>query len=238
MSEETVRRGGPIEGTARVMRELLRTPGFKKTVRMLISELDPENAGLLVRTLMWEDPEFFLGLMGAAPSITNALVEGLLEMAGQLSSFPPSLLAGFLAGIVERLDGESLGEMTGATLALIIRLSELGDESLTDALVSTGRGVSRGMARSLSGDGDARGAAEVLLEKVLPLVASGVSRLGEEAKREGSDTARLVRGLAEGMKDIAGENPDFMERVIAPLAGAWRSSLEGFTDGDGGEVAR
>ncbi len=72
MSEEPIQPSGPIEGASRVLRELLRTPGFKKAVRTLITELDPENTALLVRTLMWEDPEFFLGLMGAAPSITGA----------------------------------------------------------------------------------------------------------------------------------------------------------------------
>jgi len=238
MTEGPVQPGGPIEGASRVLRELLRTPGFKKAVRMLITELDPENTALLVRTLMWEDPEFFLGLMGAAPSIANTMVEGSMELTRQLSSFPPPLLAGFLAGIVERLDGESLGEMIGTTLALLVRLSELGDESLAEASAGLSRGMSRGLARSLSGDEQAQSAADALLEKLLPLAASHVSCIGKEAKREGSDTARLVQGIAEGMKDIARDNPEFVEGVVAPLVEAWRASIAVPGDGDDpGEVA-
>jgi hypothetical protein len=75
MEATPVLRRGPIEGTSRVLRELIRTPRFKKTVGILIRELDPENAGLLVRTLMWEDPEFFLSLLGAAPDVINAGVK-------------------------------------------------------------------------------------------------------------------------------------------------------------------
>lgn len=236
MSEEPVLRSGPIEGTSRVLRELLRTPNFKKAVRMLISELDPENTALLVRTLMWEDPEFFLGLMGAAPSIMNAGVEGSLEMVRQLSTFPPPLLAGFLAGTVEQLDGELLGEAIGTTMALLIQVSDLGDESLAEASAGLYRGINRGLARSLTGD-EEQGASEAVLEKLLPLFASRVARLGEEAKREGSDTARMVKGLAQGIKDIARDNPDFMEGVVAPLVEAWRASLAGSSDGDDrGEV--
>ncbi|MBU4175904.1 MAG: hypothetical protein KKB90_11385 [Actinobacteria bacterium] len=238
MIDGPIQPGGPIEGAGRVLRELLRTPGFKKAVRTLITELDPENTALLVRTLMWEDPEFFLGLMGGAPSVANTMVEGSLELTRQLSTFPPPLLAGFLAGIVERLDGESLGEMIGTTLATYIRLSELGDESLAEASADLHRGISRGLARSLSGDEQVESTADVLLERLLPLAASRVSRMGEEAKREGSDTARLVKGLAQGMKDIARDNPEFMEGVVAPLAEAWRASLAGSDGGnDPGEVA-
>ena len=239
MIDAPIQPGGPIEGASRVLRELLRTPGFKKAVRMLVTELDPENTALLVRTLMWEDPEFFLGLMGAAPSIANTMVEGSLELTRQLSMFPPPLLAGFLAGIIEQLDGESLGEMIGTTLATFIRLSELGEESLAEASAGLRRGISRGLARSLSGDEQAGSAADALLEKLLPLAASQVSRLGEEAKREGSDTARLVKGLAQGMKDIARDNPEFMEGVVAPMAEAWRASLAGPGGGDDpGKVAQ
>lgn len=224
MSEEPVQPGGPIEGSSRVLRELLRTPKFKKAVRMLITELDPENTALLVRTLMWEDPEFFLGLMGATPSILNVTIEGALELTRQLSTFPPPLLAGFLTGMVEQLAGEALGETIGTTCAILAQLSESGDESLAEASAKLRRDVSRGLARSLTGDED-RDAADAVLDNLLPILASRASRLGEEAKREGSDTARLVKGLAEGMKEIARDNPDFVEGVVAPLAEAWRASL-------------
>ena len=153
MSELPSPRNGPIEGTSRVLRELLRTPDFKKTIKILINELDSENAGLLVRTFFWEDPEFFISLLGAAPSLVNAVVEGTREFSAQMLSFPPRLLAGFMRGIIEDIDAESIGQTAGNMLVLHSRLNSLEDGELSGAAARFLEGVGKGFKRSL-GEGN------------------------------------------------------------------------------------
>lgn len=224
MNEQVQQQKGPIDGAGRVLRELLRTPNFKKSVRLLITDLDPENAAVLVRILMWEDPEFFLGLLGATPSVLNAAVEGTREVALQLSAFPVPLLAGFLAGITEDLDAEAAGEALGLVVSLLSRVNAANDQSLGEAAAGAAEGFRRGFVRGISGE-EPVGAADRVLEAVLPLVEARIARMGEEAGRPDSDTARFVRGLAEGIEGMAERNPDFVEGVVKPLSEAWRSSM-------------
>jgi hypothetical protein len=162
MSELPSPRNGPIEGTSRVLRELLRTPNFKKTVKILLNELDPENAGLLVRTVFWEDPEFFISLLGATPSLVNSMIEGTREFSTQMFSFPPRLLAGFMRGIIDDIDAESIGETAGNVLVLLSRISSLEDEELRASAARLREGVGRGFKRSLDEGTETAGLVENL----------------------------------------------------------------------------
>jgi hypothetical protein len=72
------------------------------------------------------------------------------------------------------------------------------------------------------------------------MLGSAVERLGFEAMREGSEARQLVRGIAENMRQIAGQNPEFMQEVVVPLIDAGREALAAaeadgiVTDEDGG----
>lgn len=220
------RTGGPIEGTSRVLRELLRTPRFKASVGVLLRELDPENAGLLVRTLMWEDTGFTLSLLGAAPSLANALFFAADEFIGQASNFSPGMLAGFASGMIGQLDGRTLGHAIGRGLVLSARMAAVDDNGVAEAARGFWDGVGEGIASSLPEGAEAgEGAAGLLLDTVVPVVGAAVSRLGAEAVKEGSEARRLVAGLAAGMKAIASENPEFMRQVVVPLVEAGRQAL-------------
>ncbi|MCJ7559535.1 hypothetical protein MUO79_02820 [Candidatus Bathyarchaeota archaeon] len=201
MSELPSPRNGPIEGTSRVLRELLRTPNFKKTVKILLNELDPENAGLLVRTAFWEDPEFFISLLGATPSLVNSMIEGTREFSTQMFSFPPRLLAGFMRGIIDDIDAESIGETAGNLLVLLSRTAGPQGDELGDARTRFWEGLGKGFKRSL-GDGAetasfveslagsirafARENPELMKNVVTPLVQAGRDALAvvEESKDE------------------------------------------------------
>ncbi len=227
MEEASMPRRGPIEGTSRILRELLRTPRFKKTVSILLSEIDPENAGLLVETLVWEDPEFFLSLMGAAPDVVNALINVVLELSRQFSSFPTGLLASYLSMIIDRLDAKSLGKVIRETLGLLGEVRDSGGQELVDSLASLLRRFAIGASGAPPGAGSTAVSADAFVSALLPAVGSAAALMGKEASREGSETNLAVRRMVDGIKEIAGENPDFMKAVVAPLVEAGRAVLAG-----------
>ena len=66
---------GVIDLTDRVLKELLKKPGFKENIRTVLQNIDPDSGRRLVRTLMWQDPEFFLGVLGAVPVVANTLIQ-------------------------------------------------------------------------------------------------------------------------------------------------------------------
>jgi len=237
MEDSSATRKGPVDGTSRILRELLRTPRFKASVRIILRDLDPENGALLVRTLMFEDPEFFLSIFGAIPAVANTAISGLEEMASRASAFPPGVLTGFMAGMVEQIDSRGLGRAAGQALALCARLSATPDRELQRASAAFWEGVGAGIAESLpQGAVAGEGATGLLLDALMPLLGSVVSRLGAQAVREGSEARRLVRGLAESMRAIADENPEFMQEVVVPLVAAGREALaqaEAAEDGQG-----
>jgi len=234
MSEEAMPRPGPIEGTSRVLRELLRTPNFKKTVSILLGELDPENAGLLVRTLVWEDPEFFMSLFSAMPDILNTAIFALGELPRQLSVFPPGMLSGFLSEASGLIEAERLGEAVGLLLAMALELAGYKTRSSAE----TGSGFAgkfrKGFTGALSEAGRDKGAVDVV-ELLLPAMERAATAIGREAAREGSDTAAAINKLSEGIRGVAEKNPDFMRAAIAPLVEAGREALRTV---ETGEVSR
>jgi hypothetical protein len=109
---------GVIDLTDRILKELLKKPGFKEGVRTILQNIDPESSRRLVRTMMWQDPEFFLGLLGAVPSIANSLTQCVDE-------FSPQLLHNFMKSIVLSLDKNTLesivrnGKLLGTQLWIV-----------------------------------------------------------------------------------------------------------------------
>jgi hypothetical protein len=100
---------GIVDATNRILKVLLKRPAFKENVRSLLNGVDPDNARELARTILWEDPEIVLSLMGALPSLANSMIRFLDEIILQVrEKFPPELLHAFLEEIMEEFDGESI----------------------------------------------------------------------------------------------------------------------------------
>lgn len=219
--EQTPRRG-PIEGISRILRELLRTPGFKQSVRVLVSELDPENAALFARTLMDEDPEFFLSLLGASPAIANALVAAGDEMIERIDGFPPIVLAGFAAEVIGQVDSRTLGRMAGRGFALAAKLGRVDDPNLAEAALGFMSGLGEGLSE-VSGDG-AKSLTALLVEALVPALGMAASRLGAKAS-EDPETRALVENVASSVRAVARDNPAFMKEIVSPLVSAGREAL-------------
>lgn len=107
MSETTVSQAGLSE---RVIRELIRSPKFKSSLRIMVNGIDPGHATGLVRALFWEDVETFMGTASVMPKLVNFLIQAARETAVQMNAFPPGILAAFLSRLAKEIDFEAAGE--------------------------------------------------------------------------------------------------------------------------------
>ncbi len=124
---------GVIDLTDRVLKELLKKPGFKEGVRTVLQNIDPDSSRRLVRTMMWQDPEFFLGLLGAVPSIVNSLAQGTDEMLTQLNEkFSPQLLHDFMKSIFLSLDKDTLENIVRNGKILATKLWIVAEETYNE----------------------------------------------------------------------------------------------------------
>ncbi len=99
---------GIVDAITRITRELIKKPVFKNTIRSVLNSIDEENAPEMVRTLIWQDPEFVLSLVGALPSLINVIIKALDEIAIQIEKFPPALIQDFARAIVDDIDKETM----------------------------------------------------------------------------------------------------------------------------------
>ncbi|MBC7228874.1 MAG: hypothetical protein H5T74_00580 [Actinobacteria bacterium] len=107
MQETATGKHGAAE---RLLRELIRSPKFKASLRVLTANIDPATASGLARTLLWEDAETFMGTVSLLPGIINFQVALARGIAEQLNSFPPDILAAFLMQLVEKVDFAAVEE--------------------------------------------------------------------------------------------------------------------------------
>ncbi|GAB6269306.1 MAG: hypothetical protein STSR0002_20480 [Smithella sp.] len=121
---------GVIDLTDRVLKELLKKPGFKEGIRTVLQNIDSESSRKLVRTMMWQDPEFFLGLLGAVPSIANVLIQSLDELLIQLNEkFSSQLLHDFMKSLVLSIDKKSLESIARNGKLLATELWTIAEET-------------------------------------------------------------------------------------------------------------
>lgn len=102
---------GLIDAADRVLSQLLQSPAFKNSSRILFNNLDADSSRRLIRTILWQDSDFALSLMAAAPALGNALVYLVDELLDQLEDkFPPDMLAGYLENALREIDRETLDQ--------------------------------------------------------------------------------------------------------------------------------
>jgi hypothetical protein len=100
---------GIIDATNRILRVLLKKPAFKNNIRSVLNSVDPDNARDLARTIIWEDPEIILSLVGAVPALANSIIKFLDEVILQvMEKFPPELLHDFLETIIQDVDRDAI----------------------------------------------------------------------------------------------------------------------------------
>lgn len=127
---------------ARVLREVIRTPAFLEIIRLNSRDLDPESAREFVRTLLWEDVELSLSIVGSIPEVVNYLAAAVLELGRQMNTFPGGLLDQFVAQSASGIDVEVLKQYPEVFGPLLenIRFSETAAVALGQA-VNAGAGI-------------------------------------------------------------------------------------------------
>ncbi|MEW5784532.1 MAG: hypothetical protein AB1767_05550 [Bacillota bacterium] len=216
--EETSSRPGMLDLFNRILKELLRTPKFKAQVKVVLNSLDPPAAAALVRTLMWEDTEIFLDMVGVFPELLNALLTGGREFTERMDQYPAPLPAAFIAQIIDKLDGEALGSLIAAIPELFSRLKEVPGKPLQQSLAGLGRRVIRGLGTEESSP------AAAALAVLQPFLQQQIRRLAVEVGQDGSETRKLIQGLSQTLAAALQENPDFISFVCRPFLDSFRQS--------------
>lgn len=114
MEEMEYPMGGSEEGRgglgARLLREIIRTPAFLEIIKTNARDFDPESAREVVRTVLWEDADLSLSLVGTIPELVNYLAAMVLELGKQMNTFPGGLLDRYVSQVVTEIDVELFEE--------------------------------------------------------------------------------------------------------------------------------
>ena len=83
--------------------------------------------------MLWQDPEFFLGVLGAVPSVVNSLTQCVDELFIQLNEkFSPQLLHDFIKSIVLSLDKKTLENIVRNGKVLATELWIVAEETYNE----------------------------------------------------------------------------------------------------------
>jgi hypothetical protein len=103
---------GMLDMLNRIMKVLLSRPSFKNNVRLVLNNIDPDNAPELARTILWQDMEFIFGIVSALPAVANAFIQFANEIVTQLQeNVTPDLINGFIESLVRDIDIETAIEL-------------------------------------------------------------------------------------------------------------------------------
>jgi hypothetical protein len=191
-------RRGVIDGGARILGELLRTPRIVKTARIVLSNLDPEAAPTLVRTVMYADSMLFFDVVSAAPALANAAVLGTREVCEQLLALPEELLHRFIPRLLEEVSAEQLGEAAGLAVLAVGRVASSPDGSLAERARAFETDFKRGLQKGLSRD-------EELVGRQVTWLADTIVRVARENQRL---MKQVVRPLVNACRQALQEGDD------------------------------
>ncbi len=141
--------GGGYSALPGMVRELIRTPGFKELLMLHLRDINPDNARELMKAAIWEDVVFTMSALGATPQLVNWLLEALIELGVQLNNFTLDILRDFLVKLGQDLDVEKLRLLPAAYAPLVNELL-LEDREALDGLIA-GLGS---LAEDLAGAGE------------------------------------------------------------------------------------
>lgn len=191
-----------------VMKEVLSTPFVKDLIRVNLQNIKPDKTHPLVRTLIWQEPEVVLAILGSIPSAVNSCTGALAEAGRQINEkFSSDLLRDYVGSILKDIDTEELKGLVQAYIALGKNLWDASPEF-----------------REMVG--------KALTEEAPPLVGRGITsacRFVNEAGRE--DPQVVSRLVSDVVKNIDGEEfkdathtlaNAFLDQKLHLISWAWQ----------------
>jgi len=153
---------GLIDAVDRVLSQLLQSVAVKNGIRITLNNLDPAAARRLVRTILWQDAEFGLSLMAAAPALGNALIYLVDELTDQINDkYPPEMLADYLETVLSEIDRDALDRARQKAAAMITSLTPVIEKTLLDP----GGAAAAGQRTSVTVSGQVEAAASPVSEE-------------------------------------------------------------------------
>lgn len=202
MVDSTAARQGVLEGSARVLRAWLHTARTRRSLAVLLDNLDPDSAALVVDALT-EDPGLSMDLAVSMPALGNACVAASHQLLRRLEIVPAALLKTLVPRMLADVQAQRLGEVLGLALASMLRA--LDNPEGRDALSRFGRGTCEGFRHAL-GESD--------LDPAL---------LSRRALRWGIEQSST---LALQLHQVVEEDPEAVRRAAEPLLRVWREVTE------------
>jgi hypothetical protein len=183
MTEMTLEKRGVSE---RLLRELIKSPKFKASMKIFLANTDPETAKGLAGALLWEDVEFFMGTVSAMPALVNFMVALGHEVAAQLNLFPPPMLIAFMSQLVKGVDFAAMQETVAEVMAVLDRLAPVLEElkeasSGVVAAAGTGEG-GKGAAAKVTVARKPAGARKAAAKKPAAKETGGTGKSGTAEK--------------------------------------------------------
>ena len=218
---------GVLGGAARMLRELLRSRRVTKTVRIVLSNLDPEAAPELVRVALFGDTMLFFDLLSASPRLANAAVLGAREAAVRLLEVPERLVDRYLPQLLRELDAEAVGEGAALWSLALLRFAGRDQRALAEAVAGFEAGLARGSRRALR---EREADAGALLSGGVARAVAAADRVAthlDEALDGDGALSRAVVLLADGIRQLGKDHPTLLDRLVRPLVAAGRDALEG-----------
>ena len=218
---------GVLGGGARMLREALRSRRVAKTVRIVLTNLDPEAAPELVRTALFGDTVLFFDLLSASPQIGNATILGARELAVRLLGVPERLVDRYLPQLLQELDAEALGEGMALWTLALLRFAGRDHHALAEAFAGFEAGLARGGRRALR---EREVDTTALLSRGVTgamAVADRAATHLDEALTDDGALPQAVAQLANGIRKLPKKHPMLLDRLVRPLVAAGRDALEG-----------
>lgn len=117
----------PAEGG--VIKEVLSTPFVKDLIRSNLQNIKPDKTHSVVNTLLWQDSEVMLSILGSIPAVVNSCTGALAEAGKQINEkFSAELLRDYIGSILKDIDTEELKALVEAYVALGKKLWDVSPE--------------------------------------------------------------------------------------------------------------
>lgn len=215
--------------SARVLRQVLRTPSFREILHLHLNELGRGDGRSLVRALLREDPEVWLGVASTTPRLIDTVTESLVELGRELAAMPPALVDAYLQEVIRDIDRETLRELSVVWAPILAQALPGVLNTTFDALAGAAAAVGAlepaaresALVRLMQGVRTERAAAAI------NGLAAVVIRTGREHPTlfedpPGPDWAALVRSIDHGkLREAVIVASGFIRRSVQPLVAQW-----------------